>query len=519
MSVEFAETLTKCLDATAGRVPDRPALSLGDRTLTYRELSGAVGACAASLAEMGVGPGQRVAILFPNCPQFVICYYAVVRLGATVVPLHCLQGPEESSYVVANAEAETLIGLNVFEPLIGAVRANTDCLKRVIISGDTELPDVESFEALLGRAPGTVAPDVSAPDAVAVLIYTSGTTGRPKGAMLTHVNLVSNAAASVAVMQISESDVFGSVLPFFHSFGATVCMNMPVLAGGHGVMIPKFAPLSVMETLEEARITVFAGVPSMYAVLLQMKTDREFDLASLWLAVSGGAPLPVEVLRGFEERFDVKLLEGYGPTEASPVVSVNRVDGSRKVGTTGPPLPGVRVRICDDDLNEAPVGEPGEVCVAGPNVMKGYWKNPQGTAETIRDGWLLTGDIGVVDEDGYLSIVDRKKDMIIVGGMNVYPREVEDVIYGLDAIAEAAVIGVPSRLRGEDVRAFVALKDSAELDAQTVIDHCKAHLANYKVPRSVEFRGELPKSAIGKILKRTLRQELAAGEATTTPPS
>lgn len=510
MTVAVADTLSSRLQRTAGAHADRPALTLGDRTLTYQEFAHAVAACAAGLADVGVRPGQRVAIIFPNCPQFVISYFATLQLGATVVPLHCLQGPEEIMHVIADAGAETLIGLDVFCPLMQAVREHVPTLRRVVVSGEQSLPDAHDFGALLQPPSGPVPFHPASPDDLAVLIYTSGTTGRPKGAMLTHDNLLFDADACCEVISVTEQDVFGTVLPLFHSFGATVCMILPILQGAHSVLIPRFSPLTVLETLEAARVTVFAGVPSMYAVMLQMKTDREFDLSAMRLGVSGGAPLPVEVLHGFEQRFGVYMLEGYGPTEASPVVSVNRLDGTRKVGTVGPPLPGVSVKVVDEELSEAPLGEPGEVCVAGRNVMQGYWNDPERTAETIRDGWLLTGDMGTLDEDGFLSIVDRKKDMIIVGGMNVYPREVEDVIFKLSPVADASVVGAPSRLRGEDVVAFIQLKEGARLDADTVIAHCKEHLANYKVPRRVEFRDELPRSLVGKVLKRALRDELVA---------
>ncbi len=509
MTEVAAETLPVCLRATAARHPSRPALSFMDKTLTYPQLAGSVGALAASLSEMGVEAGERVAVLFPNCPQFVISYYAALQLGAVAVPLHCLQGPEETAYVLANSGAKTLLALNAFDPLIAGVRAHLEGLERIIISGESSLEDVRSFEQLL-RPPGGPPPFVSGSrDDVAVLIYTSGTTGRPKGAMLTHDNLISDTMACRQVVRVDENDVFASVLPLFHSFGATVNMHLPILSGSHSVLIPKFAPLTVLEILEASGATFFAGVPSMFAVMLQMRTERRFDLSRLRLGVSGGAPMPVEVLTGFEERYGVVMVEGYGPTEASPVVSVNPPEGARKVGTVGPPLPGVGVKICDDDMVPLPPGEPGEVCVSGRTVMKGYWRDEAGTAEAIRDAWLLTGDIGYLDADGYLSIIDRKKDMIIVGGMNVYPREVEDVIYRLDEVAEVAVIGVPSRLRGEDVKAFIVLREGQNLTAQVVIDHCAACLANYKVPRTVEFRDELIKSGTGKVLKRVLREQEA----------
>ena len=500
-----AQNLPARLFATAACHADRPAVTLGGQTLTYRQLTREIAACAASLARAGVGPGQRVAILFPNCFQFVSSYFAAQLLGATTLPLHCLQGPEEIAYVLADAEAETLLALNVFEPLIAAVRPRVPCLKRVFISGATGLADVGSFEGLVTPSRAEAPPCPAGPEDIAVLIYTSGTTGRPKGAMLTHDNLLFDADACRQVIDVTETDTFASVLPFFHSFGATICMILPLMQGAHTVLIPRFAPLAVLEVLERTRATVFAGVPSMYAVMLQMRTEREFDLGPLRIGVTGGAPMPVEVLRGFEERFGIHLIEGYGPTEASPVVTVNPASGVRKVGTTGPAIPGVTVSIRDEDFNPLPQGEVGEVCVAGRNVMKGYWRDPERTAETIRDGCLLTGDMGALDEDGYLSIVDRKKDMVIVGGMNVYPREIEEVIYRLPGVVEAAVIGIPSNLRGEDVKAFVVAEEGASLSAEAVIQQCKEHLANYKVPRTVEFRSELPKSAVGKILKRELR--------------
>lgn len=505
--VEMAtDTLSARLASSASRYGDRPALTCEGHTLSYQQLAGAVGALAASLGEMGVDPGDRVAILFPNCPQFAIAYFATLQVGATVVPLHCLQGPEELAHAVADSGAETLICLNVFAPLAGAIRERVPGLKRVIVSGESDLPGAERMEALMGPRMGPAPTHAGRPEDLAVLIYTSGTTGRPKGAMLSHGNIISNGEGCREVIEVTSEDTFCTVLPLFHSFGATVCMVLPILAGAHSVMVPKFSPLTVLEILADPRITFFAGVPSMYAVMLGVKTDRVFDLSHLRVCASGGAALPVDIMYGFEERFGARMIEGYGPTEASPVVSLNPPGGVRKPGTVGPPLPHVEVSIRDDAFSPLAVGEIGEVCVRGPNVMQGYWNDPAATAETIRDGWLLTGDMGSVDEDGYLSIADRKKDMIIVGGMNVYPREVEDVIYRLPQVAAAAVIGIPNRLRGEDVKAFISLHPETSLEALTVIDHCKRALAGYKVPRSVEFRAELPKSGTGKVLKRALRE-------------
>jgi long-chain acyl-CoA synthetase len=442
------DTLSARFAASVSRSGDRPAVTCEGQTLTYQQLAGAVGALAASLAEGGVDPGDRVAILFPNCPQFMIAYFATLQIGATVVPLHCLEGPEELAHAVSDSGAETLICLNAFAPLAAAIRERVPGLKRLIVSGEADLPGAERMEALMRPRMGPAPVHAGKPDDLAVLIYTSGTTGRPKGAMLSHSNILTNGLSCQEIIEVTDRDTFCTVLPLFHCFGATVCMILPMLAGAHSVMVPKFSPLTVLEILARPQITFFAGVPSMYAVMLGVKTDRVFDLSHLRVCVSGGAALPLDIMYGFEERYGARMIEGYGPTEASPVVSVNPPRGPRKPGTVGPPIPQVQVTIRDDDLNLVPTGQIGEICVKGPTVMQGYWNNPQATAETIRDGWLLTGDMGSMDADGYITIADRKKDMIIVGGMNVYPREVEDVIYRLPQVAEAAVIGVPNRLRG-----------------------------------------------------------------------
>jgi len=295
-------------------------------------------------------------------------------------------------------------------------------------------------------------------------------------------------------------------LPLFHSFGATVCMILPLLAGAEIVLQTAFAPLPVLEALEKQEVTVFAGVPAMFAVLTKCRTSREYDLRSLRACISGGAPLPLEVLSGFQERYGVVLVEGYGPTEASPVVSANPPQGVQKPGSVGLPILGVEVRIVDDAGQDLPTGEVGEIIVAGDNVMQGYWQDATATAEAIKDGWLYTGDLGKLDADGYLYIVDRKKDMIIVGGTNVYPREVEDVIARMPQVAEVAVVGRPDSVRGERVRAVIVPAEGIELSAEQVISHSRQHLAPFKVPRIVEFRESLPKSALGKVLKRELRE-------------
>ena len=502
-------TLPQALAARAAASPERPAITYDDRTLTFAQFYGAVRALAAGLYDLGVRAGDRVAILFPTCPQFPISYFAALELGATVIPLHCLLAPEEAVYIVSNAGATTLIGLDMLAPLALALQQNVPGLKRTVIAGEAAPEGVIRWEALLATPPRDVESPAT-PEDVAALIYTSGTTGRPKGAMLTHRNLIFDASACVGRIDVTEDDVFLTVLPLFHSFGATVCMVLPIITGSHSVLVPRFAPERLLAALEASHATVFAGVPSMYAAMLAVRSGREFDLGAMRVFVTGGAPMPTEVQQAFTARYGVPMIEGYGPTEAAPCVCVNPLNGVNKLGSVGPALPGIEVRIVDDSGAPLPTGEIGEITVRGDNVMRGYWQDEQLTREAIRDGWLYTGDVGMMDEDGYVSIVDRKKDMIIVGGMNVYPREVEDVIYRLPQVAEAAVVGVPAALRGEDVKAFVALKEGEQLSAEELLDYCAQFLARYKVPRTVEFRPLLPKSDIGKILKRALRDEAQA---------
>ncbi len=504
---ETPKLLSELLAAAAHRYGRLPALACGDRRISYAELALTADYLAGGLASLGVGPGQRVGLLLPNCPQFVLGYFAAIRTGAMALPISALLGPEEIAYILNNAEVSTLITVDALSSSLPLLRAAVPSLENVVVSGAAVPEGAIGFEELVGMKQQPPAPPDMQQDDVAVLLYTSGTTGRPKGAMLTHRNIMWDAAACMKAIDVHTEEVFLTVLPLFHSFGATVCMVIPILAGACSVMLPKFAPLDVLRAVTREKVTVLAGVPSMYGVLLSAKTSEEYSWRTVRLAVSGGAPLPLEVLHGLQQMVSHgTVLEGYGPTEAAPVVSVNPLYGVQKPGSVGLPLPGIELRVADDNDRTLPVGEVGELLVRGPNVMAGYWRDPAATAEALCGGWLHTGDLARLDEDGYLYIVDRKKDMIIVSGMNVYPREVEDVIYRLPQVAEAAVVGVPSRLRGEDVIATVALREGAALSAHAIIEHCAANLASFKVPRRVVFFPELPKSGSGKILKREIRE-------------
>jgi long-chain acyl-CoA synthetase len=486
----------------------RMAVAFEDRTLTYRELAGAVGAMQAGLEEIGVRPGDRLALLLPNTPQFHIALFAAQCCGAEVVLLNCLHSPPELIYVLNDSEARWLISSAPFDEKLAETLPHCPGLQGSVIAGETALAGVAPWDAVLGPKLGTPPrPAERSPESPAALMYTSGTTGRPKGAMLSHRNLLFDAAAADQVLDLYPTDIFLVMLPLFHSYGFTIDLILPVMQGSAAVLMPRFAASQALELIEQHRVTVMAAVPTMYHVMLRTRRDPDYDLSGMRVAVSGGAALPMEVLHGFEERFGIELIEGYGPTEAAPVVSVNPFHGGRKLGSVGPPLPGVEVRVADDDGNPLPVGEVGELLVRGPNVMLGYWKAPEATAEAIVDGWLRTGDMARLDEDGFIYIVDRKKDMIIVGGMNVYPREVEDVICQIPGVADVAVVGIPSGVKGEDVVAYVALLEGATLEPSAVVEHCRARLAPFKLPREVVMVAELPKTAVGKVLRREVRDD------------
>lgn len=486
MPTLVGELLTRAADA----FPEREAVVAGPRRLTYRELDGLARRLAAALHAAGVRRGQMVGLHLPNCPEFVAAYFAVVRLGATVVPVNPLYKPDELGYILNDAEAVGVVTAAPLAPLVRAAGGRAWPVEELLAAGGPEAPE----------------PALD-PGDVCACLYTSGTTGRPKGALLTHANLTFDVEACLAVLAVEQEERFLTAIPLFHAFGGTVCMLLPARLGACSVMLERFRPESALELIQRERVTIWPGVPGFYAAILAaVKDPGAFDLRSLRLAVTGGAPMPVEVLRRFEATFGCTVLEGDGPTETSPVAYVNPVHGVRKPGSVGLPLPGVEVRVVDADDRPLPPGEVGEICVRGPNVMKGYWKRPEETAEVLRGGWLHTGDLGRLDPDGYVFIVDRKKDLILVGGLNVYPREVEEVLHAHPAVAEAAVVGRPDPVRGELVVACVVLRPGAEATAGELIGWCRARLASYKCPRRVELRTELPRNATGKVVKEQLRQ-------------
>jgi long-chain acyl-CoA synthetase len=499
------------LRESAKRHPNQIGIVVGDTKLTYGQIHGYVQRFAGSLSKLGVRRGQHVALMLPNVPQFTIAYYAVHYLGAVVVPLNVLLKGDEVRYHLEDSDSVALIVWEGFLEHAQAGFARVDLCRHLVVAkadpADVSAPEgAHSMTALIGAGEPVVELPDTMPDDTAVMLYTSGTTGRPKGAELTHFNMFYNAEYSATkLMRFSTETTALAVLPLFHSFGQTVIQNGVLAAGGTLVLLPRFEPVLAFELMQAHRVNLFAGVPTMYIALLNHPMASEVEL-SLQYCVSGGSAMPVETMKAFDEKFGVNILEGYGLSETSPVASFNTLDRPKKAGSIGRPIWGVEFRLERDDgtVVEA-IDEPGEICIRGHNVMKGYYKRPEANAETIKGGWFHTGDIATRDADGYYFIVDRKKDMIIRGGFNVYPREIEEVLYGHPAVAEAAVIGVPHESHGEEVRAVVALKEGKVASAQEIIDYCKDKLAAYKYPRLVTFVDALPKGPTGKILKRELR--------------
>jgi long-chain acyl-CoA synthetase len=492
MAGNLAENLTE----TAAEHGDRPALKLDDAEVTYEQLDEASARAAALLKSKGIEPGDRVGIMLPNVPYFAVAYYGVLRAGGVVVPMNVLLKGREVSFYLKDPEAKLLFAWHDF-----ADAANTGAEET-----GAEVIEVKpgEFEKLLAEHDPAAEVAGREDDDTAVILYTSGTTGTPKGAELTHANLRRNAEVAVGLAEANEEDVLLGALPLFHSFGQTCGLNASIKAGSLLTMIPRFDPGKALEIIERDKVTVFQGVPTMYVAMLNHDGKDDADTSSLRACMSGGSAMPVEVMRGFEEAFGCQVLEGYGLSETSPVASFNHPDRERKPGSIGTPIDGVEMRVVDEDGNEVDQGEVGEIAIKGHNVMKGYWRKDDATEEAIKDGWFHSGDMGKVDEDGYFFIVDRKKEMIIRGGYNVYPREIEEVMYEHPAVAECAVVGVPDDSMGEEVGAAVALKKGEEVSEDELRDYVKGEVANYKYPRKIWFVDELPKGPTGKILKREI---------------
>jgi len=488
-------SLTSVLRQAAADHADRPAVRMDAAVLTYADLWDAAARVTTLLKSFGVEQGDRVGIMLPNVPAFPIAYYGTLGAGGVVVPMNPLLKSREVAYYLGDSGAKVLFAWHgaAGEAAKGAAETGT----RVVDVTDPLL-------MLDGPDPTPITADRDGDDD-AVILYTSGTTGRPKGAELTHANLTRNAElTATTLLKSSTGDVVMGCLPLFHVFGLTCGLNATVASGSTLTLLPRFDPGKALEIIQRDRVTIFEGVPTMYAAMLHHTGERP-DVSSLRLCISGGAAMPVEVMRGFEEAFGCIILEGYGLSETSPVASFNHPDKVRKPGSIGTPIAGVEMRLIDADGADVPAGEIGEIAIRGHNVMKGYWGRPDATAEAIQDGWFRTGDLARVDEDGYYYIVDRKKDLIIRGGYNVYPREIEEVLYEHPDVAEAAVIGIPHDDLGEEVGAAVKLKPGGTATAADLRAFVRERVAAYKYPRRVWIVDDLPKGPTGKILRRDVQ--------------
>ena len=515
----------------AARHPERTALIFMGKRISYRELVGMIDRFAAALQKRyGIRKGDRVGIILPNSPQNVIATVACQRIGAIPVQFNPLYVSREIAYQVRDSGSRVMITLDLFWQKVreaGGAEAYIwtgvqdflnfplNYLYR-LKAKPPRIPasDAVHFMDLLQESPdGLQIPAVQPEEDLAVLLYTGGTTGVSKGVMLTHFNITSNIAQIREWLSLDESrhHTVLCVLPMFHSYGFTAAVNMGLAHGCTLILVPRFDAGDLLKTIAKYRPTLFPGVPTMYIGLLNHPDMAKYDLSSIELCVTGAAAMPVDLLQKFEQVTGATIMEGYGLTESSPVTHANPRVGRRVPGSVGLPYPGTDVRIVDLETGaDLPPGGEGEVVIKGPQVMKGYWNRPEETAATLKDGWLHTGDIGRLDEDGYLYIVDRKKDMIIAGGFNIYPREIDEVLYQHPAVLEACAVGVPDAYRGETVKAFVVLKPGAQATEQEILDFCRERLAAYKRPRSVEFLPELPKSTVGKVLRRVLVERESA---------
>ena len=540
-----AITLTAFLRETATRHPDAIATIFFNRKRTYASLYADVRRFAAGLQRLGVGKGDRVALMLPNCPQFLIAFWGALEAGATVVPTNPLYTAPEVERQLADAGAETVVVLSRLYPVVKQARAGTAVRNVIVTNIKEEMPPLLRLLFTLAKEkkdghrqpfrgdPGAVAlpellsgageptPVEVAPGDIAVLQYTGGTTGVPKGAMLSHRALVANTLQCRAwFTNLQDSrGTFMTVMPLFHVYGLTVAMSLAVQSGSSLILEPQFDLKHVLADIQRHKADVFPGAPRIYNAIINAPLAARYDLRSIRACISGSAPLLLETARRFKEMTGGHLVEGYGLTEAAPVTHCNPLfgEGKQKVGAIGVPFPDVEAKIVDLESGERdlPTGEVGELVLRGPQLMDGYYRQLEETAQALRGGWLHTGDIARVDEDGYFFIVDRKKEMIIVSGFNVYPREVEEVLATHPAVLESAAIGVPHPIKGEEVKAFVALRPGARATAEELVAHCRASLAPFKVPKSVEFRESLPKTLIGKVLRRQLADEDRARRGTT----
>ncbi len=510
--------LAVLLEDSAREVPDRTAVVSGNIRLSYAQVNAAANQIANGLVKAGIQRGDKIGISCPDVAYFPIVYYAILKAGAVVMPLNILLKAREITYHLQDADAKAYFcyegspELPQGEMGFTAFKEVDTCKHFFLMTAKPDAPSsiegATTLDMLMHDQPTIFETVMTDPDDTAVILYTSGTTGKPKGAELTHANMLLNARLSDSMYARADHDTHLITLPLFHSFGQSVQMNAGFYNRATLVLLDRFTPDAAFHLLDQENVTIFAGVPTMFWALLNHPGANKYDLAkiarNLRVCVSGGAAMPVEVMKGFEEKYQVEILEGYGLSETSPVATFNRL-GHKRAGSIGMPVWGVDVRLVDQEDHDVATNEIGEILIRGHNVMKGYYKRPEATSEAMRNGWFHTGDVGRRDDDGFIFIVDRVKDMIIRGGFNVYPREIEEVLMTHPAVSLAAVVGIPHERHGEEVKAYVILKQDAKLAEVELVAWCKQNMADYKYPRIIEFRETLPMTATGKILKSELR--------------
>ena len=527
VSVKY-ESLYDFLESAVNRFGDKPAFTFYGKVFSFDETKMMVDRLAAALHKEGLKKGDRVAIMLPNCPQYVFTLFAIFRLGGIAVQVNPMYVEREIAYVLDDSGAKFMVALDAFYPKVKKVQSDTFLKKVIVVSFGGERKELAEgdyyFEECLQAGEEIPLIEIDPHEDVAVLQYTGGTTGVPKGVMLTHYNLLANFNQVCDFIyntceQIPESFKMITVLPMFHVYGLSSVALCGIREGANQIILPRFEVKEIIETIKREKPFIFAGVPTMYFALnSQPELLKDCDLKELWYVGSGGAPLPVEQAKTFEKITGATLRDGYGLSEAAPTIAFNPPFVPRKYGSIGIPVQSTVVRIVreteDGEIVDVPVGEAGELIVMGPQVMKGYWNRPKDTEDVLKDGWLFTGDIAKMDEEGYLYILDRMKDMIIASGYNVYPREIEEVLYQMEGVEEAIVIGVPDDYRGETVKAFIKPIEGYTLSTEEILQYAKDNLAPYKAPKEVEILSELPKSSVGKLLRRVLRdQELAKVKA------
>ncbi len=535
-SIDYPDiSLSQLLVNSAKEFPEHVAIHFLGKKIKYKELLSQSIKFANALKSLGVQKGDRVALMLPNSPQAVIGYYGALMAGAIVVQNNPLYTERELEHQLTDSGAETIIALDLLYPKVEKVKKHTS-LRNIIITGikdylpfpknllypivqkkngqHVKIPidqGIHQFKSMIhAQSDNLTEVAINPTEDIALLQYTGGTTGRAKGVMLTHSNLVTNVVQESYWLYKGRKgkERFLGALPFFHVFGMTAVMNFSIYLAGTMILIPRFKVEEILEVIQKEKPTYFPGAPTMYIALLNHPKIKEYDLSSIQACISGSAPLPLEVQEKFEAMTGARLVEGYGLTETSPITHANPIWEKRKIGSIGVPWPNIEAKAVDPNTGEnIGLGEVGELAIKGPVVMKGYWNKPEETNKVLQNGWLLTGDMATIDDEGYFYIVDRKKDMIIAGGYNIYPREIEEVLYEHPAIQEAVVVGIPDPYRGETVKAFIVKKDGAKITEEELNQYCRENLAAYKVPRFYEFRSELPKTMVGKVLRRLLVEE------------